>query len=151
CPETAEPLLRESEGTAAVASVIASQAGHARADEGRPENTGIDKSVLAVSAPRRYRHKEHLRFVAQQPCLLCSRKPSDPHHLGFLQPRALGRKASDEYTVPLCRTHHRAAHRAGDECAWWKNLGIDPVRVARNLWKETRASASHGVGVDQPT
>jgi hypothetical protein len=98
----------------------------------------IDKSVLTVSAPRRYRNKEHLRFVTQQPCLLCARKPSDAHHLRFLQPRALGRKASDEFAVPLCRIHHRAAHRAGDERAWWKAAGIDPVKTARKLWKETR-------------
>ena len=41
---------------------------------------GIDKSILAVAAPRRYRSREHLRYVAQQACLLCGRKPSDPHH-----------------------------------------------------------------------
>ena len=93
-----------------------------------------------MSTPRRYRNKEHLRFVAQQPCLLCGRKPSDPHHLQFVQPRALGRKASDEFAVPLCRTHHRAAHRAGDERAWWKSSGIDPIKIARTLWKETRAN-----------
>jgi hypothetical protein len=104
------------------------------------EATRIDKSVLALSTPRRYRNKEHLRSVAQQPCLLCGRKPSDPHHLQFVQPRALGRKASDEFAVPLCRTHHRAAHRAGDERAWWKSSGIDPIKVARTLWKETRAN-----------
>jgi hypothetical protein len=103
-------------------------------------SAGIDKSVLALSTPRRYRNKEHLRFVAKQPCLLCGRKPSDPHHLQFVQPRALGRKASDEFAVPLCRTHHRAAHRAGDERAWWKSSGIDPIKVARTLWKETRAN-----------
>jgi hypothetical protein len=79
---------------------------------------GIDKSVLTISTPKRYRNKGHLRFVARQPCLFCGRKPSDPHHLGFLQPRAMGRKASDEFAVPLCRTHHRAAHRAGDERGW---------------------------------
>src|SRR5260221_227766 len=78
---------------------------------------GIDKSVLAVSAPRRYRNKEHLRYVTLQPCLLCARKPSDAHHLRFVQPRALGRKPSDEFAVPLCRIHHRAAHRASDERA----------------------------------
>jgi hypothetical protein len=55
-----------------------------------------------------------------------------------MQPRALGRKASDEFAVPLCRVHHRAAHRAGDERAWWKATGIDPIRVARRLWKHTR-------------
>jgi hypothetical protein len=99
---------------------------------------GIDKSVLAVAAPRRYRNREHLRFVARQACLVCGRKPSDPHHLRHVQPRALGRKVSDEFTVPLCRVHHRAAHRAGDERAWWKTAGIDPMKFARRLWKQTR-------------
>jgi hypothetical protein len=98
----------------------------------------IDKSVLAVSAPRRYRNRDHLRFITQQPCLLCGRKPSDAHHIRFVQPRALGRKASDEFTVPLCRSHHRAVHRGGDEQAWWRQTGIDPLKIARNLWKLTR-------------
>ena len=55
-----------------------------------------------------------------------------------VQPRALGRKASDEFAIPLCRSHHRAVHRAGDEKAWWKQAGIDPITVARKLWKHTR-------------
>jgi hypothetical protein len=97
-----------------------------------------DKSVLTVAAPRRYRNKDHLRFVTQQPCLLCGSKPADAHHIRFVQPRALGRKASDEFAVPLCRSHHRAVHRTGDEEAWWKQAGIDPVNVARKLWKHTR-------------
>ena len=104
----------------------------------RAEATGIDKSVLTIATPRRYRNRDHLRFVARQPCLICGRKPSDPHHLRHTQPVALGRKASDEFAVPLCRTHHRAAHRAGDERAWWKASGIDPIKAARKLWKETR-------------
>jgi hypothetical protein len=105
-------------------------------DPGQPK--GIDKSILTVAAPRRYRNREHLRYVAQQACLICGRKPSDPHHLGFTQPRALGRKVSDEFAVPLCRGHHRAVHRSRDERAWWKQAGIDPIKVARRLWKETR-------------
>jgi hypothetical protein len=99
---------------------------------------GIDKSILAVATPRRYRNREHLRYVAQQACLICGRKQSDPHHLRYLQPRALGRKASDEFAVPLCRSHHGAVHRAGDEQTWWKAAGIDPVKVARQLWRQTR-------------
>jgi hypothetical protein len=99
---------------------------------------GIDKSILTVAAPRRYRNREHLRYVAQQACLICGRKPSDPHHLGFTQPRALGRKVSDEFAVPLCRGHHRAVHRSRDERAWWRQAGLDPIKVARRLWKETR-------------
>jgi hypothetical protein len=71
---------------------------------------------------------------------VCGRKPSDPHHLTFMQPRALGRKVSDEFAVPLCRTHHRAAHHRGDERAWWEQVGIDPVKVARELWGKARLS-----------
>jgi hypothetical protein len=108
------------------------------ADQHQPN--GIDKSVLAVSAPRRYRNKAHLRYVTLQPCLLCARRPSDAHHLRFVQPRALGRKASDEFAVPLCRIHHRAAHRASDERAWWKVAGIDPLKTARKLWRDTRGN-----------
>jgi hypothetical protein len=102
---------------------------------------GIDKSTLVIATPRRYRNREHLRYVAQQACLICGRKQSDPHHLRYLQPRALGRKASDEFAVPLCRSHHRAVHRAGDEEAWWKAAGIDPVKVARQLWRQTRLNS----------
>jgi hypothetical protein len=107
------------------------------------ETRWIDKSVLAVGVPRRYRNKEHLRYVTLQPCLLCARKPSDAHHLRFVQPRALGRKTSDEFAVPLCRIHHRAAHRASDELAWWQAAGIDPLKIARKLWKDTRANKRH--------
>src|SRR5947208_15071775 len=117
------------------------QAFHAEGD--RP--AAIDKSVLAVAAPRRYRNREHLRYVAQQACLVCGRKPSDPHHLRHAQPRALGRKASDEFAVPLCRSHHRPVHRASDERAWWEATGIDPLKVARKLWKHTRVNEGpHG-------
>jgi hypothetical protein len=98
----------------------------------------VDKSVLTIAAPRRYRNREHLRKLIKQPCLVCGRKPSDPHHLRFAQPRALGRKASDEFTVPLCRTHHREVHRAGNEQVWWKAAGIDPLKIARKFWKQTR-------------
>jgi ERF superfamily len=103
---------------------------------GRPSE-GIDKSMLALPILRRYRNKAHLRYVAQQPCLLCGRKPSDPHHLRYMQPRSLGRKASDEFSVPLCRIHHRLVHRVGNEVAWWKEVGIDPIEVARKLWGRT--------------
>jgi hypothetical protein len=105
---------------------------------------GIDKSVLAIAEPRRYRNKEHLLFVATQACLVCGRKPSDPHHLRFTQPRALGSKVSDEFVVPLCRGHHREVHRSGNERAWWKAAGVEPLRAARKLWRQTRLDGAHG-------
>ncbi len=64
-------------------------------------------------------------------------RPADAHHLRFAQPRALGRKVSDEFTVPLCRGHHREIHRCGDEAAWWKKVGVDPTVPARTLWLES--------------
>jgi hypothetical protein len=98
----------------------------------------VDKSALPLSEPRRYRDRAHLKFVASQPCLRCERQPAEPHHLRFVQPRALGRKVSDEYAVPLCRTHHREVHRQGDEAAWWASAGIDALAVAHRLWQHTR-------------
>ena len=48
-------------------------------DHEQPE--GIDKSMLVIATPRRYRNREHLRYVAQQACLVCGRKQSDPRCL----------------------------------------------------------------------
>jgi hypothetical protein len=102
----------------------------------------VDKSALPLSEPRRYRDRAHLKFVASQPCLRCERQPAEPHHLRFVQPRALGRKVSDEYAVPLCRTHHREVHRQGDEAAWWTSVGIDALAVAHRLWQHTRLNGA---------
>jgi hypothetical protein len=94
----------------------------------------IDKTVLPRPEPRRVRDRDHVKSVARKPCLICGRQPSDAHHLRFAQSRALGRKVSDEFTVPLCRGHHREVHGCGDEAAWWKNVGINPTVSARALW-----------------
>jgi hypothetical protein len=98
----------------------------------------INKSVAVFPEPRRIRDRDHIRHVIKQPCLICGRRPSDPHHLRFAQSRALGRKVSDEFTVPLCRGHHRELHRRGDEAAWWQKISIDPLPAARALWLQTR-------------
>ncbi len=90
--------------------------------------------------PHRLRSKRHREFVAAQACVVCGRKPSDAHHLRFAQPRALGRKVSDEFTVPLCREHHRELHRRGDEARWWKDAGVDAIAIARDLWTQTASS-----------
>jgi hypothetical protein len=103
----------------------------------RSRRMAIDKSLLSVQEPRRIRDREHVKYVAKHPCLVCGRQPSDAHHLRFTQSRALGRKVSDEFTVPLCRGHHREVHRCGDEAGWWKTIGIDPTVTARALWLNT--------------
>jgi hypothetical protein len=106
-------------------------------------SAGIDKSVLMLPEPRRLRDKEHIRYVAKQPCLVCGRRPADAHHLRFAQRTALGRKVSDEFTVPLCRGHHRELHRCGDEAAWWSKVGIDPRLPARKLWLHSHPLPTH--------
>jgi hypothetical protein len=87
---------------------------------------------------RRSRDKDHLRFIARQPCTVCGRQPCEAHHLRFSQPRALGRRVSDEFTVPLCRVHHRELHRQGDERSWWNKANIDPMPIALRFWRQTR-------------
>lgn len=102
-----------------------------------PAASQVDKSVLSFPETRRLRDKRHIKFVCQRPCLICGRQPSDPHHLRFAQRRALGRKVSDEFIVPLCRTHHREVHRSADEHGWWRQAGIDALASAEKLWRET--------------
>jgi len=142
----AKMVILESDDRAAIkAQLSASQPGQARL----PQNPlaaeplevlvskSVDKSLLALPEPRRFRDKNHRKFVSKQPCLICGRQPADAHHLRFAQHRALGQKVSDEFIVPLCRGHHREVHRCGDESGWWKKTGIDPTLPARALWLET--------------
>ncbi len=100
----------------------------------------IDKSALLLGAPKRLRDPEHLKFINTQPCLICGRAPAHAHHLRFAQPRAMSDKVSDEWSVPLCFTHHRALHTVGNEEAWWGEKGIDAKAEALRLWRE-----SHGI------
>jgi hypothetical protein len=97
--------------------------------------------VTPIRKSMRQRNKAHLAFVAAQPCLVCQRSPCDAHHLKFAEPRALGRKVSDEFTVPLCREHHHELHRHGNEMARWANLRIVALAEAKELWAVTLIQA----------
>jgi hypothetical protein len=83
--------------------------------------------------------------VASQPCLVCGRSPGHAHHVRFAQPRAMGRKVSDEWTIPLCATHHRSLHTVGNEEKWWKASGIDPITHAERLWQLSRGEGAQAV------
>jgi hypothetical protein len=133
----AAPAADEPQTPGEVARPLTARSSHPRQPKNRSRSSVIDKSVLALPEPRRVRDRDHVKCVAKQPCLVCGRQPSDAHHLRFAQSRALGRKVSDEFTVPLCRGHHREVHRYGDEAAWWQKVGVDPIAAARALWLET--------------
>jgi hypothetical protein len=121
--------------------------------QSRSTETAADDELALLGRTRRRRDKAHLKFVASQPCLLCNRQPADAHHLRHAQPMAMGRKVSDEFTVPVCRTHHRQIHRAGNEAEWWSLMDgdIDPLEIARGLWEQshqrpvTRRQASNSI------
>jgi hypothetical protein len=102
-----------------------------------PAATVVRRRSLAAKTIR-LRDKEHCKFVATQPCVVCGRAPAEAHHIRFAQPRALGRKVSDEYTVPVCRLHHRELHDYGDETSWWAGVGMDPLPIALELWRRSR-------------
>lgn len=114
---------------------------HVPGDSGVEERRPIDKSLLAIPEVKRLRDKDHLRFVATHPCLVCGRQPAEAHHLKFSQPSALGRKVSDAFTVPLCALHHRDLHTTGNELAWWERKQIDPLVTANMLWNESHGRA----------
>jgi hypothetical protein len=126
---------------------------HAAERSGRSVSNPVDKSLLALPEPRRFRDKAHCKFVSKQPCLICGRQPADAHHLRFAQHPALGRKVSDEFIVPLCRGHHREVHRSGDEASWWSKAGINATDAARKLWTETHPlrSVAEASNRDQST
>jgi hypothetical protein len=97
----------------------------------------VDKSVLAIPELKRVRSKEHLRFVAGQPCLICGRTPAHAHHIRYAQAKGISLKVSDEFTVPLCAIHHSENHATGNEMRWWQERKIDPLAVADELWGKT--------------
>jgi hypothetical protein len=114
-----------------------------------PQQTERDaEAVTVISKPVRDRDREYLKFVAAQPCLVCGRTPSDPHHIKFAEQRAMGRRVSDRFTVPICRLHHRELHRRGNERAWWESQGIDPLPVAAKLWAKTHAFAAGTANIE---
>jgi hypothetical protein len=131
----------------------ASPRGHRGGHRKKRRRAVVEKTVLALPTSRRIRDRDHVKSVTKQPCLVCGRHPADAHHLRFAQAPALGRKVSDEFTVPLCRGHHRQVHHCGDEVAWWNKTGIDPTISARALWLRTHPlpSTSANVGSAHPT
>ncbi|MCA1469246.1 ERF family protein [Bradyrhizobium sp. IC3195] len=111
---------------------------------------GARAGLAFPKEPPRRRSKDHLAFIRSQGCLVCQKTPADAHHLKFAQPRTLGRKVGDEFTVPLCRSHHQSLHRHGDERAWWTNLQIAPLPIAKQLWNASPVHLANGATVAAP-
>ena len=119
--------------------------------EAQPATATDAEGELLFPKDKRIRDRAHLAFVAGQPCLVCGRRPAQAHHIRFAQPRALGLKVSDEFTVPLCNGHHDSLHQTGDERAWWARHGIlNPLMLANRLWAASRQGRT-GLSPQTPT
>ena len=105
----------------------------------RPD--GTRRPRIAVKTIR-LRDKEHCKYVTTQPCVVCGRTPSEAHHIRFAQPRALGRKVSDEYTVPVCRLHHVNCTAMVMSSRGGPAVSIDPLPIALELWRRSRTGTA---------
>ena len=82
---------------------------------------------------KRYRSDKYLKWVASKPCILCYYDCCQAHHITIAEPKAMGMKVSDYYTVPLCYTHHHQLHMTG-EAKFWTKIGINPKFYALLLY-----------------
>jgi len=85
--------------------------------------------------------EKHRDYIRSLPCCCCGNNiETQCAHVRFADPRAakpitgMGRKPGDEWTTSLCNRHHAEQHDGGDERAFWKRQGIDPVFLALALW-----------------
>lgn len=104
----------------------------------------IDKSELAIGEPKRIRSKAHLKWISEQPCIVCGHLPCQSHHVKMMQPRARGLKVSDEYAVPLCPLHHASLELSPRrEEEWWELEEINVRAEMRRLRTMSPALESH--------
>lgn len=69
--------------------------------------------------------------------MLCESPWTIAHHLLRAEPRGMGLKAGDNWTVPLCGECHDKLHLNGDEVDFFEFYGWDYPAVkeyARVLW-----------------
>ncbi len=65
------------------------------------------------------------------------------HHLLRAEPRGMGLKTGDNWSVPLCVFHHSELHRNGNEEGYFLSHGWEYEKVkafATRLWKTSGAS-----------
>ena len=94
-----------------------------------------------IRAETRVRWPAHLQFVRLHVCALqnirCAGKV-EAAHIRMGTDGGIGVKPSDNYAVPLCNFHHRTQHNLG-EAAFWEAAGIDPLKLAAQLWQSSPA------------
>jgi len=104
----------------------------------RPDTAFSISPVKGQKRPRVHDHT-HLAFIRGLKCCICGHHHVEAAHIrsasALYGKRETGgqEKASDKWTVPLCRLHHTEQHDAGNELVWWASKKIDPFGLALAL------------------
>lgn len=105
----------------------------------------IAKPETAFATSRRakeskeIRDPRHLAWIRTLPCAVTGRHGCEAAHISFADrryakpERGKGKKAGDDWAVPLSPEMHRDQH-ASNEKAWWEARGIDATALATRLW-----------------
>lgn len=95
-----------------------------------------------IKRPRQHDEK-HLAFIRSLPCVVCKNNiETEAAHIRMMDPTVakpmtgIGQKPHDKYTLPLCGKCHREQH-AVRENQFWERAGIDPVKLALELYSES--------------
>lgn len=81
-------------------------------------------------------NKKHLAFLHELECPVYNAFPVVAHHLLRGDPtRGMGRKAGDNFAIPLSDRAHRELHACGDEVRYLAKFGIDGPKLASDLYR----------------
>lgn len=91
-----------------------------------------------VKDGQRVRDEKHLAAIRKLPCCACGIDPGgEAAHIRMTRAgkpiTGIGLKPSDEFCLPLCHDEHMQQHAQG-EVLFWEQVGIDPLRMAANLF-----------------
>lgn len=97
------------------------------------------RQPLGLREAPQVRNPSHLKWVRGHQCACegeyCGGK-IEAAHVRNGTDGGMGVKPSDCYAVPLCSEHHRKQHERG-ETTFWKEHGIDPLKLAAELWAKS--------------
>lgn len=87
----------------------------------------------------RKKSDDHLRFIRGLPCLVTGTRPVEAAHVRYgdplyhKRPAGGGERPDDKWAVPLSPAEHRKQHDMHEQ-DYWRQVGIDPLAVALQLW-----------------
>ena len=72
-----------------------------------------------LNKPARYKNKDYIEYIKEQPCCITERPNVDPHHT-----KSIGSGGSDLSAIPLTHELHVECHKIGRD-TFQKKYNID--------------------------